>query len=150
MQAVCAWCGTTIVEGDPGGTSVSHGICPRCAREWFPGDTRYAVVPPDRSFLFPEIHSAFQVVRGIRVIVDRRRGDRRQRNDRVRCDRRLPSRDRRRQPSLVVGALPTVRGMWLPVPRASRSERSGGGQGQGDRMAFRTCLSRRPRRSARP
>ncbi len=149
MLAVCAWCGTTIAEGGPEGTSVSHGICPRCAREWFPGNTRYAVVPPDRSFLFAEIESAFQVVRGIQVILDRRRGERRQRNDPVRYNRRFPSRDRRRQPPLVVGALPAVRGLWLPVVRTTCSERFGGTQAQGNRTGLRGYLSRAPRRPAR-
>jgi hypothetical protein len=74
MRAVCAWCGTVIEAGEAGDTRVSHGICPRCARRFLEGDLRYAVLPHDRSFLFPEIESAFQAVGGIRVILDRRRG----------------------------------------------------------------------------
>jgi hypothetical protein len=63
MRAVCAWCGTVIEAGEAGDTRVSHGICPRCARRFLQGDLRYAVLPHDRSFLFPEIESAFQAVR---------------------------------------------------------------------------------------
>jgi hypothetical protein len=113
MRAVCAWCGTTIEEGDPGDARVSHGICPRCAQQWFPGGKRYAIVPADRPFLFSEIVSAFQTVRGIEVILDRRRGDRRRKGEMVRDDRRRSSQDRRRQPCLIVGALPTVAGLRL-------------------------------------
>jgi hypothetical protein len=70
-------------------------------------------VPAERSFLFPEIQAAFQTIRGIQVILDRRRGERRLRRDRVSDDRRLPSQDRRRQACLVVGAIPSVAGFWL-------------------------------------
>lgn len=96
---------------------VTHGICPRRARRFLEGDLRYAVLPHDRSFLFPEIESAFQAVGGIRVILDRRRGDRRHRRDIVRDERRRPSRDRRKMPCPVVGAVPAVAGLSLSAGR---------------------------------
>lgn len=113
MRAVCAWCGTIIAKGDPGDTQVSHGICSQCAPRFFPAGFRYAVVPPDRSFLLPEIEGAFRTVRGIRIILDRRRGERRRRPSWVRDDRRVPLGDRRQSPSPIVGALPTVAGLSL-------------------------------------
>jgi hypothetical protein len=111
MRAVCAWCKTTMAEGEPGDPRVSHGICPECARKWFGRGPQYVVVPADRSFLFPEIQAAFQDVRGIQVILDRRRGERRLRRDHVLGDRRGSYPDRRRQPCLVAGAIPAVAGL---------------------------------------
>lgn len=117
MRTVCAWCGTTITEGEGEEAQVSHGICPRCAQRFFTVGTRYAVVPPERSFLYPRIQSAFRAVRGIQVILDRRRGDRRRQGDRVRHDRRRPSRERRQVPCLIVGAVPAVAGLALSAGR---------------------------------
>jgi hypothetical protein len=74
MRAVCAWCGTTLVEGDPGDRGVSHGICPACSRAWSAGLARCVVLPSHRSFLLPDIQQAFREIRDLRVIVDRRRG----------------------------------------------------------------------------
>lgn len=114
MRAVCAWCGTTISEGVPGDIRVSHGICPQCSRRYFATSLRYAVVPRDRPFLLAEIETAFQKVGGIRVILDRRRGDRRRRCRRVRDERRTSRRDRRQSPCPIVGAVPAVGGLWVP------------------------------------
>jgi hypothetical protein len=117
MRVVCAWCGITVTEGEPGDTQVSHGICSECSRRFFPTGFRYAVVPPDRSFLFTEIEGAFRAIRGIRVILDRRRSERRRRCTRVRDDRRAPRRDRRQSASPIVGALPAVAGLCVPCGR---------------------------------
>lgn len=122
MRAECAWCGAIIAEGEPGDTQVSHGICPRCAKYWFPARLRYAVVPSERSFLFPKVRIAFQAIRGIQVILDRRRGDRRHRGDLVRRDRRRPSRERRQVPCLIVGAVPAVAGLSLSAGRLFETE----------------------------
>lgn len=145
MRAVCAWCGTTIAEGEPGDTLVSHGICPQCARRFFPTGFRYAVVPPDRSFLFPEIQSAFEAVRGIRVILDRRRGERRRRPARVRDDRRAPRRDRRQTSSPIVGALPAVAGLCLLSGRPHPLWPYGYAQRLHEHTNPRRLLSRPPR-----
>lgn len=117
MRTVCAWCGTTITEGAGEAAQVSHGICPRCAQRFFTVGTRFAVVPPERSFLYPKIQTAFKAIRGIQVILDRRRGDRRGRGDLVRQDRRRPSRERRQVPCLIVGAVPAVAGLALSAGR---------------------------------
>jgi hypothetical protein len=147
MRAVCAWCGTLIEEGEPGDTRVSHGICPRCAGRFFPGSLRYAVVPRDRSFLFPEIESAFQAVGGIRIILDRRRGDRRRRRDIVREERRRPSQDRRQLPCPVVGAVPAVAGLSVSVGRLLGPRQSGLVVNYRIRRASRGPRSRPPRPS---
>ena len=146
MRAVCAWCGKTLVNGDPADPTVSHGICPSCARRWLHAGLQYAVVPPERSFLLPEIQTAFEEVRGVQVILDRRRGERRRRAYRVREDRRRPSRDRRIHPSPVVGALPTVAGLWLEGIRRIWLERSGALQGRRHRSQLRLPPSRQIRR----
>jgi len=117
MRVVCAWCDKTVMEGEPGDTLVSHGICSECSGRFFPTGLRYAVVPPDRSFLLAEIESAFQAIRGIRVILDRRRSERRRGPTRMRDDRRAPRRDRRQSSSPIVGALPVVAGLSVPGSR---------------------------------
>ena len=146
MRAVCAWCGATLASGDPADPVVSHGICPSCARRWFHAGSHYAVVPPERSFLLPEIQTAFQEIRGVQVILDRRQGERRRRAYRVRDDRRTSPRDRRNHPSPVVGALPAVAGLWLQGGRRDWLERPGSLQGRRHRSQLRLPPSRRPRR----
>lgn len=115
MRAVCAWCGTTLAEGDPGDRGVSHGICPACSRAWSAGPMRCVVLPSHRSFLLPDIRRAFREIRDLRVIVDRRLGERRRERQQVSSERRGRSRDRRQLPSLIVGAIPCVGGFWFPV-----------------------------------
>lgn len=142
MRAVCAWCGAALANGDPADPVVSHGICPSCARRWLHAGSHYAVVPPDRSFLLPEIQTAFQEIRGVQVILDRRRGERRRRPSyRVRDDRRSPTRDRRIRPSPLVGALPTVAGFWLQGGRRVWLERPGSLQGRRHRTQLRLPLT---------
>ncbi len=126
MRAVCAWCGTIISEGGPGDTQVSHGICPQCSRRYFALGVRYAVVPRDRPFLLAEIEGAFRAVRGIRVILDRRRGERRRRCTRVRDEQRDPRRDRRQWACLIVGAVPAVGGLWVSAGRLVAPALAGG------------------------
>jgi hypothetical protein len=118
MRTVCAWCGTTVTEGEAGDTTVSHGICPQCSRRYFSAGYRYAVLPRQRSFLFPEIESALRAVRGIRVILDRRWSERRRRRAGVRDERRAPRGDRRHAPGLIVGAVPAVGGLFLVYGRS--------------------------------
>jgi hypothetical protein len=153
MRVVCAWCGTTVVEGDPGGTWVSHGICAQCSQRFFPTGLRHAVVPSDRSFLFSEIERAFKVVPAIRVIVDRRRGERRRRPARFRNDRRSPRRDRRKFPSPIVGALPAVAGLGCPVGGTIVPVRPGGSsrpQGRSNPPAQPPAPPHLPGRGLRP
>jgi hypothetical protein len=145
MRAVCAWCGATLADGDPTDPVVSHGICPSCARQWLHAGSHYAVVPPERSFLLPEIQTAFEEIRGVQVILDRRRAERRRRAYRVRDDRRSPSRDRRKHSSPVVGALPTVAGLWLEGSRRVWLESSGALQGRRHRSQLRVSFSRQLR-----
>jgi hypothetical protein len=147
MRAVCAWCGKTLVNGDPADPMVSHGICPSCARRWLHAGVQYAVVPPERSFLLSEIQTAFEEVRDVQVILDRRRGERRLRAYRVRDDRRRPSRDRRIHPCPVVGALPTVAGLWLEGVRRIWLERSGSLHGRRYRSQLRLRPSRHLQRA---
>ena len=121
MRAVCAWCGTTLAEGEPGDRAVSHGICPACSRIWSAGLTRCVVLPSHRAFLLPEIQRAFRDIRDVRVMVDRRQGERRRQAQRVPVDRRERSRDRRQLPGLIAGAIPCVGGFWLPSPAGQAS-----------------------------
>ena len=106
-----------MTEGESGDTLVSHGICSGCSRRFFPSGVHYAVVPHDREFLFAEIEKAFQAIRGIRVILDRRRAQRRCRRTEVRDEWRAARSDRRQSPSPIVGALPAVGGLWVSADR---------------------------------
>ena len=124
MRAVCAWCGTTLTEGDPGDRGVSHGICPACSRTWSAGPARCVVLPSHRSFLLPSIQRAFREIHDLRVIVDRRVAERRRQTRQVPSERRGRSRDRRQLSTLIVGAIPCVGGFWFPVPMAQGGQTS--------------------------
>lgn len=145
MRVVCAWCGTVLSPGKPGDTQVSHGICGECVRRYFPTGFRYAVVPRDRSFMLAEIERAFRLVSGIRVILDRRRSERRRRHTQVRSDRRALRRDRRQTPCPVVGAVPVVAGLWLPGARLVAPGRPG----ESSPPEERHSLHRHPSRPSR-
>ncbi len=121
MRAVCAWCGAILAEGDPGDRGISHGICPACSRAWSAGLARCVVLPPHRSFLLPDIQQAFREIRDLRVIVDRRLGERRRERQPVPRERRAGSRDRRQFPGLIVGAIPCVGGFRFPVQAGEAS-----------------------------
>ena len=121
MKAVCAWCGAILADGEPGERGVSHGICLACSRIWSAGLPRCVVLPSSRSFLLPDVQRAFREIRDLRVIVDRRQGERRRQRRQVSIERRERRQDRRRVPGLIAGAVPRVGGFWLPVPAGQAS-----------------------------
>jgi hypothetical protein len=83
------------------------------------------VLPSHRSFLLPDIQRAFREIRDLRVIVDRRLGERRRQTRQVSSERRARSRDRRQLPTLIVGAIPCVGGFWFPVQAVQAGQTSG-------------------------
>jgi hypothetical protein len=109
LRAFCAWCQR---EGGPAflgerepldDDSETHGVCRRHLRsilavlpsQSFPDITYLFVVKPDETTLYDYLESAFLGVRGVKVILDRRQGERRTAHGRAAHDRR---RTERRQP----------------------------------------------------
>jgi hypothetical protein len=113
VRVVCAWCEAerraAVVSDRSSGEDpiVSHGICRRHEERVlaglpsvsFPDVSLLIVVAPGETRLYDYLTRALAGVRGIRVVVDRRRGERRQRRLAVTPDRRAGDRRRRGQPS---------------------------------------------------
>jgi hypothetical protein len=100
MTLVCASCqrylGTKPPYRDLG---VIHGICTACAIRQRRG-LKTLVVSRDRADAWPVIESVLRIQSELQVVLDRRKGDRRQLDLDVEDCRRLPSRDRRQNQSL--------------------------------------------------
>jgi hypothetical protein len=102
MVTVCAWCERYLGarEADP---PVTHGICPPCFDRQRLSDTPVVVVSPHRADLRGLLQHLLRGEPAIRVVVDRRAGERRR--GRAAADseaerRREP--DRRRRPADAV------------------------------------------------
>lgn len=79
MVTICAWCqrylGTKEPVADP---SLTHGICKMCAlRQQFADDVPTLVVSRERAGTVPFLQGLLHGMPEIRVIIDRREGDRR-------------------------------------------------------------------------
>ena len=100
MTVVCASCqrylGTKPPYRDLG---VTHGICTTCAIRQR-RELSTLVVSRERTEAWPVIESVLRVQSDLQVVLERRRGDRRQLSLDVEACRRLPSRDRRQLQSL--------------------------------------------------
>lgn len=112
MRVICAWCQREGRSGflrerepldDPAET---HGICLRHQQQMaatlpsqsFPDARLLVVVPPDDVRLYEYLNATVGTLKGVRVILDRRRADRRHATatpprERRRGDRRLPERE---------------------------------------------------------
>ncbi|MBI2218711.1 MAG: hypothetical protein HYU51_15590 [Candidatus Rokubacteria bacterium] len=102
MRVVCAWCRreakpALIGEREPlDDPQETHGICRahagRIANELpsrsFPGVRVLLVVAPSETSLYRYLERSFATVRDVKVIVDRRQGDRRCRRAPVDIERR--------------------------------------------------------------
>jgi hypothetical protein len=96
MVTVCAWCERYLGarETDP---PVTHGICDPCTARQRLADTPVLVVSPQRAELTALLEHLLRGQPAIRVIVDRRAGDRRrERGESVEAERRGEP-DRRRR-----------------------------------------------------
>jgi hypothetical protein len=100
MTVVCASCqrylGTKPPYRDLG---ITHGICTACAIRQR-RELKTLVVSRDRAEAWPLIESVLRVQSELQIVLDRRKGDRRQLDLAVEDCRRLPSRDRRQTQSL--------------------------------------------------
>ena len=106
MKVKCPWCEREGRPADLGerepldDPAVTHGICRRHALEFrrtlpsrsFPGVQLLLVVNPKEAALFEFLQRRFAGVRGVKVIVDRRRGERRRARQRAPDERRRAER----------------------------------------------------------
>jgi hypothetical protein len=111
MVTICAWCqrylGTKEPLADP---SLTHGICKTCAMRQQLGGSPTLVISRERADALPFLTGLLHGMPEIRIIVDRRRGERRRSTlaSEVReelseaAERRLASERRQRLGLLVV------------------------------------------------
>ncbi len=113
MRVVCPWCAREgrpafLREAEPlDDPSETHGVCRRHQLEVlaevpsrsFPGVELLLVVRPRETALYDHLARTFSGLTMVRVIVDRRRGERRQRQTPATEERRR--RDRRLRPGEV-------------------------------------------------
>jgi hypothetical protein len=97
MVTVCAWCERYLgaKETEP---LVTHGICPACASRQRWADTPVIVVSRQRADLQAVLEHLLQGEPAIRVVVERRDGERRRGRGEPDAERRHES-DRRRRPA---------------------------------------------------
>ena len=108
LEVRCAWCERERLSASGGKAplddqNVSHGICRRHSEavladlpsKSFPGVRVLVVVHPGYVKLWEYLERSFAGVAGVRVILDRRRGDRRQRPQDPLTERRRRERRRR-------------------------------------------------------
>jgi hypothetical protein len=104
MVTVCAWCERYLGarEGEP---PVTHGICGPCAaRQKWP-EAPVVVVSRHRADLHAVLEHLLHGEPAIRVVVDRRAGDRRRSHGEPDADgerRRDPDRRRRRPDAILI------------------------------------------------
>ena len=96
MLTVCAWCERFLGQKDPGHIPVTHGICPACAARQAWSDTHTLVVPREKADMLPVLRHLLRGTPEIRVVLDRRVGERRRRGDGLGRSERRSQGDRRK------------------------------------------------------
>jgi hypothetical protein len=100
MTIVCASCQRYLSTRPPyRDLGVTHGICTACAIRQR-RELSTLVVSRERADAWPVLESVLRVQSDMRVVLDRRRADRRKLDLEIDACRRLPSRDRRQTQSL--------------------------------------------------
>ncbi len=100
MTVVCVSCQRYLSTKPPyRDLGVTHGICTACVIRQR-RELSTLVVSRERADAWPMLESVFRVQSDLQVVLERRRGDRRQTILDVEACRRLPSRDRRQTQSL--------------------------------------------------
>jgi hypothetical protein len=100
MVTVCAWCDRYL---GPENSAVTHGICAACTARQHWRDSPVLVVAAHREPLIPVLRHLLQGSPEVRIVVDRRRDERRQpdRDAAPRVERRS-GRDRRQRADLFL------------------------------------------------
>src|SRR5262245_54055065 len=109
MVTICAWCQRYLGIKEPlADPSLTHGICKTCAMRQQLGGSPTLVVSRERAGALPFLMGLLHGTPEIRVIVDRRQGDRRRsslvlqvREESLEAERRLQS-ERRHSLGLVL------------------------------------------------
>lgn len=99
MVTICAWCNRYL--GPPDGT-VTHGICTPCALRQHWRDAPILVVSPHREAMVPVLRHLLQGSPEVRIVVDRRRDQRRRSDPSSSSLERRSGRDRRRWTDLLL------------------------------------------------
>ena len=98
MLVICGWCKRYLGTKEPQDRPlVCHDICPTCAARLCWQDSPTLVVSPSRKDLVPVLEELLRGTPRIRITLDRRRNDRRDRRDQgLAASERRRGADRRR------------------------------------------------------
>lgn len=106
MITVCAWCQKYMGMKDPlGDPAVTHGICHTCALRQQIGEMPTLIIAKERADTLPVLRALLTGTPTIRVVVDRREGERRRLADAAEAaeaERRASRTDRRQGQSLYL------------------------------------------------
>ena len=81
MFTVCAWCERYLGETRDAGPVITHGICDPCAARQKWAEPPVLVVARHRADLREVLEQLLRGEPAVRIVVDRRVGDRRRRRD---------------------------------------------------------------------
>jgi hypothetical protein len=98
MVRVCAWCQRYLGIKHPHQGGISHGICRTCAARQQWKQAPVLVVSPELEHVLPVLEELLRGKPEIRVVLDRRGGERRNAAERRKAKRRpdVPRNDRRK------------------------------------------------------
>jgi hypothetical protein len=103
MITVCAWCQKYMGMKDPlSDPAVTHGICHTCALRQRIGEMPTLIIAKERADTLPVLRALLTGTPAIRVVVDRREGERRLMAEAAEAERRAPQTDRRQGQSLLL------------------------------------------------
>ena len=103
MITVCAWCQKYMGMKDPlGDAAVTHGICNTCSLRQRIGEMPTLVIAKERADTLPVLRALLTGTPTIRVVVDRREGERRRLAEAAEAERREHRTDRRQSQVLTV------------------------------------------------
>jgi hypothetical protein len=103
MITVCAWCQKYMGMKDPmSDPAVTHGICHTCALRQQIGEMPTLIIAKERADTLPVLRALLTGTPAIRVVVDRREGERRRMDEAAEAERRASRTDRRQGQSLLL------------------------------------------------
>ena len=103
MITVCAWCQKYMGMKEPvSDAAVTHGICHTCALRQQIGEMPTLIIAKERADTLPVLRALLTGTPTIRVVVDRREGERRRLAEAADAERRAARTDRRQGQSLYL------------------------------------------------